>query len=215
MLMSAVNIEKLCEELTDYSFMVSLETIDLVNRMIFNAAVDTGENGDVIMVFGSPTCTRHRAPKGVQLLFDKRAPYILLSGGKEIPETGHSEAENMWMQLRSLGVRNSEIILENESMFTHENVLFSSDILKSFFYGNPIKILAVTSSYHMRRVMLNFEHYRSLFPEGSSWVACASNGSGADDGIWHTTSVGRYRIAKECLALVNYTRQGYLPDVMI
>lgn len=215
MLMSSVNIEKLCEELTDYSFAVSLDAIALVKRMLFNAAVDTGENGDVIMVFGSPTCTHHRAPKGVQLLFDKRAPYILLSGGKEIPETNHTEAENMWMQIRGLGVKNSEIILENESMFTHENVLFSADILNSFFDGKPIRILAVSSACHMRRVMLNFEHYKSLFPAGSSWVACASSGSGADEGIWHTTSVGRYRIAQECLALVNYTRAGYLPDIAI
>lgn len=64
MLLSSVNVGKLCEELTDYSFAVSLESIELVRKMLFANCEDTGENGDVIMVFGSPSCLRHRSPKG-------------------------------------------------------------------------------------------------------------------------------------------------------
>lgn len=214
MKISGVNIERLCEILTDYSNPVPQAQVELANRILFEDIDDGDEKGDIIMVFGSPTCTHHRSPKAAQLYFEQRGEYVILSGGK-LSVNGKSEAENMWEQLRSLGVPNSSIILENESVYTHENVMFSSDIIRAMFASKPVTILAVTNEYHMRRVMLNFGHYLNMFSTGSRFIPVPCSSTNADRSLWSSSSKGRYIIARECLGLVTYVRAGYLEDIEI
>ncbi|MDR1563768.1 MAG: YdcF family protein [Oscillospiraceae bacterium] len=216
MLISSVNIERLCAALTDYEERVPEELIALCNRLLFKGIEDRGENGTVIMVFGSPDCTRNRSPKAAEAFFENRAPFILLSGGKPMPDdSGLTECEAMRAQLRALGVPNERIILENKSMYTHENVMFSADIIKALFDDKAMKILAVSGASHMRRVMLNFAHYRSIFARETQVLPVPARSSSTDEGVLQMVNRGRYAAARECLALVSYVRAGYLPDVEI
>ncbi|MBQ6569915.1 MAG: YdcF family protein [Clostridia bacterium] len=186
--------------------------IDICEKMLFSGIEDSGESGDVMIVFGSPDCLKYRCPKAFEAYFCKRAPKIIVSGANKIASTGVSEAQSMWEQLRGYGVENTNIYLEASAGYTHENVVFSADIIRSVFGDKPIKILAVTSQCHMRRVMLNFEHYKDNFADGTQVFQVPSADPCCESVIWQTTPGGRFRAATEIKALVNYIRKGYLPD---
>lgn len=211
MKISQINIQPLLEDIA--SGMPQASTIGMVERLLFHGLEDTGAAGDFVMVFGSPTCTRYRAPLGARLLLSGRAGFLLLTGGKELPGTQTTEAEAMKSVALAEGVAEERILLENASLFTHENVRFSIDIMKQALPGRPWHILAVTSGYHMRRVMLNFQHYWDDFPAGSTVSPCPAASDCARKENWSLTEKGRGIIARQCRALYRYVQLGYLPDI--
>lgn len=188
-------------------------TAMVVDHLLFAGLEDTGKSGDFALVFGSPTCTHYRAPTGAALVLQGRAHFLLLSGGKQIPGERNTEAEAMEEAVLSKGVPGRQVLLENRSMFTHENVEYSADIMKNTIPDKAFRVLAVTSEYHMRRAMLNFLHYRRLFPKGTEIYPCPAPSCHARRDNWFQTEKGRGIIARECRSLYNYMQLGYLPDV--
>lgn len=79
-------------------------TARTVDRLLFAGLEDKGESGEFALVLGCPTCTRHRAPKGAELVLQGRARFAVLSGGKQIPGEVYTEAQAMEQTLLSLGV---------------------------------------------------------------------------------------------------------------
>lgn len=84
------------------------------------------------------------------------APLIVASGGRvALYETGDSTpAEEMQILLEFVGVPGEAILLEANSQNTHENALFSAEILKE---RGVQRILLVTSALHMPRALGLFE----------------------------------------------------------
>lgn len=84
---------------------------------------------------------------------------ILISGGdgdlpfgsKNVSDEGQMTARF----LRTAGVRPDDIILENKARNTHENALFSAQLLRQRFGTN--QCVLVTSAAHMRRAMACFK----------------------------------------------------------
>jgi len=126
-------------------------------------------NGDVIVVLGGGTDPEQYPRQMVELngagdrvvyaawLYHQGvAPHILLSGGY-IPWMGErtSPAEEMATILSMLDVPEDAIWLEMESQNTHENALYSKEILKS---KGIQKIILVTSAIHMPRSVALFKH---------------------------------------------------------
>ena len=78
---------------------------------------------------------------------------ILLSGGQVYSDTG-AEAKIASRVLRSLGVDEKDIIVETKSINTTQNAKFSVEIMNERGLHRP---LLVTSAFHMRRAVINFE----------------------------------------------------------
>lgn len=83
---------------------------------------------------------------GLKLYRERRAPVILLSGGRY-------EAERMAKLLQGQGVQRSRILIEDQSESTHENAKYTSLILSR---THKSQILLVTSSIHMRRALASY-----------------------------------------------------------
>lgn len=81
-----------------------------------------------------------------------KAPVLLLTGGAA--EDVRTEAEQMKDILAIMGIPPASMILESGSRNTHDNAVFSAQILKS---RGMRRILLVTSAYHMRRSVALFE----------------------------------------------------------
>lgn len=92
---------------------------------------------------------------GAKLYRDKKAPRIILSGGRIDwrPSSG-SEAEDMAILMETMGVPRSAMLLEPNSLNTRENAVNSQEIMKA---QKIQKILLVTSAMHMPRSMLIFK----------------------------------------------------------
>lgn len=81
-----------------------------------------------------------------------KAPVIVLTGGGV--DGARTEAEQMKDLLAVMGVPNEHLLLEVESRNTHDNAVFSAQLLKA---NDMDRILLVTSAYHMRRSLALFE----------------------------------------------------------
>ncbi|MCH3958216.1 MAG: YdcF family protein [Selenomonas sp.] len=78
---------------------------------------------------------------------------ILVSGGQVYSDSG-PEAQIAKRVLMSLGVPEDKILVETRSINTTQNAKFSARILQEHGLSQP---LLVTSAFHMKRSVLNFE----------------------------------------------------------
>ncbi|MEH6587361.1 MAG: YdcF family protein [Halioglobus sp.] len=93
-----------------------------------------------------------RLTHAVALYKANKAPLVLLSGGST---TGsRPEAEQLRDYLQLMGLPNTALLLERQSLDTQQNARYSAVILQ----GREVnKILLVTSAYHMGRAVPLFE----------------------------------------------------------
>lgn len=91
------------------------------------------------------------------LFNQKKAPFILLSGGRIswLGEQSSSPAEDMKEILLRFGIPSEKLWLQTESRNTQEDALYSLKILKE---KNVKHILLVTSAMHMPRSLLLFKN---------------------------------------------------------
>lgn len=93
-----------------------------------------------------------RLVQAVALYKAGKAPLILLTGGG--PEGTRPEAQQMKDILLVMGVPAQHLLLENQSRDTHDNAVYTAQLLKS---RGMHRILLVTSAFHMRRSLALFE----------------------------------------------------------
>jgi uncharacterized SAM-binding protein YcdF (DUF218 family) len=137
---------------------------------------------------------------------------LLISGGDgNLMGKKSPEAEKTEPFLLQMGVRQEDILLESKSRNTHENALFTKQLLDSQQLIQP-KILLITSAFHMRRSIgcfkkegLNVQPFPAHFiGEQASWQASywLTPDSKALSN-WET-------ILKEWIGYMVYSLKGYI-----
>jgi uncharacterized SAM-binding protein YcdF (DUF218 family) len=126
------------------------------------------------------TSAADRLTDSVLLWNEKKAKKIIFTGGSGILFfKGESEASQGGKFLRSFGLPDSKIILEDQSRNTHENALYTQAILQKEGYKS---IILVTSAFHMKRAIREFSNrgilvhpyptdYRTLQAGTTAWDA--------------------------------------------
>ncbi len=133
----------------------------------------------------------------LQLFKMGKVKHFLISGGSgRLVGTKESESEELAQVLRMCGVPDSCITIENRSRNTHENALFSAEILTRQFPKQSY--LLVTSAFHMRRAEGCFKkagipvtlfstdfysHPRKITPD--AWLIPSEGAIGKWSVIWH------------------------------
>lgn len=190
-------------------------TLEMVDRLLFQGLEDTGENADCIIVLGSIKAVKYRVPVAVNAYNAGRASKIMLCGGALRDFSGGkcSEAEHMCKAVLEFGVAEENIILENSSQNTVENILFALVELQRTFWLNKVRrVLLVTTAYHMRR---SFAIARYLFPEHVAIVPCPANDSNTRRDNWMNTPEGIERAKGEAMNIVRCVINGVIPDFEI
>lgn len=187
-------------------------TPELIDRLLFRGLEDSGENADCILVLGSMKAAKYRMPVAVEAYKVGRAKKILLCGGKrrEFPDGMRTEAEDMYRVALKLGVTQENLILENSSMNTVENILFAMIALQRTLWLNRVnRVLLVTTAYHMRR---SLAIARYLFPAHITVLPCPANDTSTRRDNWMDTPIGTQRARNEAWKLVSYVTDGVIPD---
>ena len=190
-------------------------TIEVIDKLLFQGLEDTGENADCIIVLGSIKAAKYRVPVAVQAYKAGRARKIMLCGGKvrEFPDGNYSEAKHMRQAALALGVAEEDIVLENSSQNTVENILFALVELQRTFWLNKVRrVLLVTTAYHMRR---SLAIARYLFPDHIEIIPCPANDNNTRRDNWMNTQVGTDRAKKEAMKIVESVLNGIIPDFEI
>ena len=190
-------------------------TIELVDRLLFQGLEDTGEAADCILVLGSSKAAKYRVPVAVDAYRAGRAGKIMLCGGavREFPDGTCSEAEQMRKAALELGVAEKDIILENASQNTVENMRFALvELQRAFLLDQVRSVLLVTTAYHMRR---SLAIARQLFPEHIEVIPFPANDTNTRRENWMNTPAGIERAKGEAMNLVRCIRNGVIPDFEI
>lgn len=190
-------------------------TNDVIDRLLFNGLNDNGENADCIIVLGSVSATKYRVPVAVNAYLTGRAKKIMMCGGKmrQLLNEVTSEAELMRNKAFELGVPESDIIVEDKSQNTVENILCALVELQRTMWLNNVKsILLVTTSFHMRR-SLHIAKY--LFPGHIKVFPCPADDETTRRDNWMNTPEGLERAKSEALNIVRFVNNGVFPDFEI
>lgn len=190
-------------------------TLEVVDKLLFQGIEDTGENTDCIIVLGSVKAAKYRVPVAVDAYNAGRARKLILCGGKlrDFPDGKYSEAEHMCKAALEFGVAENDIILENSSQNTVENILFAMIEMQRTFWLNKVRrVLLVTTTYHMRR---SLAIARYLFPEHIEIVPCPANDNNTRRDNWMNSPIGIERVKGEAMNIVRYVMNGVIPDFEI
>ena len=190
-------------------------TIEVIDKLLFQGLDDTGENADCIIVLVSIKAAKYRVPVAVQAYKAGRARKMMLCGGKlrDFPDGKCSEAEHMCQATLELGVAEEDIVLENSSQNTVENILFALVELQRTLCLNKVRrVLLVTTAYHMRR---SLAIARYLFPDHIEIIPCPANDNNTRRDNWMNTPIGVERAKGEAMKIVSSVMGGIIPDFEI
>lgn len=94
-----------------------------------------------------------RVDKSIEAYFENEGSTLVLSGGQG-PDEDISESQAMKNYALSKGVPEQAILMEDKSVNTEENLLFSKKLIDAKQSGAQENILVVTTSYHVLRALL-------------------------------------------------------------
>ncbi|AXI08637.1 YdcF family protein [Oceanobacillus sp. 143] len=178
--------------------------------LLYKNIEDDQEKGDCIFVLGSSKAVEYRLPRAIQLYKEGRAKKLLFSGGVSWEDGGLTEAELLRDKALELGVPEEDIIIENNSRHTKENVLASLLVLdRALELHNINRLLVVTTTYHIRRTHLTLKTY---MPNWIKYSLCAVNDRTTREDNWFETPYGRERVEKETSKIIHYVKLGSLID---
>ncbi|MCZ8538644.1 YdcF family protein [Paenisporosarcina quisquiliarum] len=181
-----------------------------MTELIYSNLEDDNKNGDCILVPGSNKAVEYRLPKAIQLYKQGRANKILFSGGVIWEGNKLTEAQLLKEKAIEQGIPEEDIIVEDVSLHTKENVLASLLVLDRAFYLHNIKrIIVVTTNFHMRRFHLTL---KTFMPDWIEYSLCTVNDQTTREDNWFNYPYGRKRVEMESGKLINYVKQGIIID---
>jgi len=181
-----------------------------MTNLLFTGIEDNHKTGDCIFVVGSNMAVQSRLPKAVELYKQGRAGKILFSGGVKWNGNGLPEAILLKNEAISLGVPEKDILIEDKSLNTLENVIASLLVLdREFHLYNIKRLLVVTAPYHMRRLHLNLKTY---MPHWIQFTLCPANDRMTGKNNWFHNENSRKRVEIESAKVIHYVQQGALID---
>jgi len=166
------------------------------------------KQADLALVFG----TRHSEAinKVYELYKDKFIGKVLISGGVN-RVTGKNEALEMSKKLIAFGIRDEDIILENMSTNSLENVLFSKKIIDEKLGLNNIKsIIVIVKHYHSRRALMTLKKH---FPKNIKIILATYEVYGFNKNNWFESEAGREKVLGEWDKILRYTEKGNIEEI--
>ena len=170
--------------------------IDIINSIIFIADNETISDADIIIVYGNPNSLFDRCDTGIDVWKKNEDAVLLLSGGALLPDKEETESEAMRRHCISKGVPSGKILIENKSMTTGENVEYCAEIVKAINPKSP-HIASISSKTHLRRIMMNFQKHRLLYPEQCKYHYINSKEQAFGPDTWLNDQPARKAIATE------------------
>ena len=189
--------------------------IKIIDKILFEGIENTTDNGDCILVLGSSSANKYRVPKAIEIYKQNRANKILMSGGRILNNEFGQESEAYLMKKSAVnnGILESDILIEEVSLTTKENMICSQLELERYFKLGKIKrVLLVTTRYHMRRSLLMARKY---MPNWIEIVPCPADDTNTLRHNWSKSERGFKRAKEETIKIISYIKEGSIDDFEI
>lgn len=145
--------------LFNFLFILSFIIIQTLIISSFNSNIENPSSYDFAVVLGAAldgdqpsNRLKIRLDEAFLLLRDVNIP-IILSGGQG-PDEEITEAMAMKLYLEEKGIDESRLFLEQKSVSTQTNLIYSNQIRSSFNSTENPKVILITSDYHLFRAKM-------------------------------------------------------------
>jgi uncharacterized SAM-binding protein YcdF (DUF218 family) len=182
-----------------------------ITKVLFGDQKDDGDKGDCIFTYGGRGT--ERVHKAVELYQQKRANYILFTGGFKYGKYTYPEAAMMRDNALGMGVSTDVILTEEISNNTKENAIASLFVLENKFGIHNIKnLLIVSIPWHYTRGILYLKTY---YPKWVNYTWCPANYKEHQFNNWWKYPESHDYVIKEITNLIKFVREGQLIDIEI
>lgn len=174
---------------------------------------DPCPRGDVGFVFGTWHAWNESVEKAAWLYHGGLVPRFIVSGGAKSHETGETEGDVMAMKLEAYGVPRKDLLVENRSSNTLENVLFSKEMIDREWGLESIQtIVGVVKNYHARRALMTLRRHLpdNIRLKSAPYISPVYPFTKED---WHTTDRGRKKVLVEREKIRMYLAKGDLKEL--
>ncbi|MBC8061695.1 MAG: YdcF family protein [Clostridiaceae bacterium] len=180
----------------------------IIMFLILNAGnfLTVGEKplkSDVIIVLGGSSIPK--ADYSIKLYNEGNSNMLLFSGGNTDNKYGEKEAEVMEKEAIYFNIPRENIMLEDKSISTYENAMFTKKILIEHGFKSAI---IVTSNYHMRRSRLVFN--KTFKNTGIKLTFCSVEDTEFNPKWWFTKYHSINIVLSEYAKIVGYFLKGRL-----
>lgn len=156
---------------------------------------------DVGILFGGYEMIPNRADDAINLYKKKQIKKILVTGG--IGYTSKNKQDNesnlLFDYLTNNGVLESDILIENKSKNTYQNIRYSLKILSKYYNLDDTKILLITSDFHLKRCLYIT---RVFLKKNSNIYGCPVKSIKANKNDYKKSFEGRKMIFNEAFLLL-------------
>lgn len=191
----------------DYHKAAWTDNSDLIRQYLVIEKTEIA-HADIILVFGN----RHFEPlaqRATDLYQSGLAPYIVLSGG--VPAQGETEACQMHRMLRATGVPDSAILVEDKSLNTQENVLFSRALVEKELRAPIESIITVGQAFAGRRFLMTMaQNWPNVFAMASNVPLFKKSDTEFRDQAEQDTY-----LREQFSRIAPYVKAGYIAEVDI
>lgn len=131
---------------------------EIIKKVLFSIPKNKYSEADCLIVFGChlKPLLEERIKLTVDILRSKKIEKILLTGGIGVAGD-FNEAEYMKEVLLKHGIKKENILIEDKSTTTEENIINSIEILKNNNLIENKKLILVSNQAHLRRIGMEFK----------------------------------------------------------
>ncbi|MDE6292524.1 MAG: YdcF family protein [Bacilli bacterium] len=168
---------------------------------------------DIAIVFGGVSMIPYRLDEAIKLYKKKKVKKILVTGGIGFLslDRKNREAYTMKNYLVANGVDEWDIIIEDRSRNTYENIINSAAILKEDYSLDKSKIILITSDFHLKRCM---ELTKKNTPFKNIYgIGIKDNKNDLEN--WKSNSKGKRYIRIEAFLVCFYAKNDKIEDLEI
>lgn len=191
-------------------------TDEEIEKIVYSDIIDTGESTTYGIVFGNSMLIKERVESAVLAYQSKRITKVIFTGGRNgisnKEKDGISEAQKMKALAIQKGIKESDIITEEESNNTFENLDNTMKLLKQ---ENISEVALITSEFHLKRCMAIMKR---KYPDIKTILIPSFDGF-TDKNNWYLSDTswnsGRSIVIYEANLLIRYAKEGKIENLNI
>ena len=191
-------------------------TDEEIEKIVYSDIIDTGETTTYGIVFGNSMLIKERVESAVLAYQSKRITKVIFTGGRNgisnEEKDGISEAQKMKALAIQKGIKESDIITEEESNNTFENIDNTMKLLKQ---ENISEVALITSEFHLKRCMAIM---KKKYPNIKTILIPSFDGF-TDKNNWYSSDTswnsGRSIVIYEANLLIRYAKEGKIENLNI
>ena len=191
-------------------------TDEEIEKIVYSDIIDTGESTTYGIVFGNSMLIKERVESAVLAYQSKRITKVIFTGGRNgisnEEKDGMSESQQMKALAIQKGIKESDIITEEESNNTFENIDNTMKLLKQEHIS---EVALITSEFHLKRCMAIM---KKKYPNIKTILIPSFDGF-TDKNNWYLSDTswnsGRSIVIYEANLLIRYAKEGKIENLNI